>query len=258
MTKSNNNISAFLYLVMLFIFVGGCKKKEEELPADEKTYGNIVLQFKHFVGDSALVYSSKEYINVLGQPYSVSKLKYYVSNIKLVKPAGGKTEVSGYYLLEHSNTSTSNIYIGSVATGTYVGVEFNIGVDSTTTVSGNHTGALSHTNGMFWNSTDGFIFLKMEGSSVESPTGNFQFDIGGYSAPVNNFKKIIPPFNGKTIEVQKEHTSYVNFKTDLAEILSNPYSINFYYTYNILAPNGDSQKIAKNYMDMFSVMSVIN
>lgn len=85
MTKSNNNISTFLYLVMLFIFVGGCKKKEEEPPADEKTYGNIVLQFKHFVGDSALVYSSKEYINVLGQPYSVSKLKYYVSNIKLVE-----------------------------------------------------------------------------------------------------------------------------------------------------------------------------
>ena len=67
----------------------------------------------------------------------------------------------------------------------YNRVEFNIGVDSSTSVAGILTGDLDPRMGMYWAWQSGYINFKLEGvlnTKVQQP---FQYHIGGYAGKLN-------------------------------------------------------------------------
>ncbi len=92
----------------------------------------------------------------------------------------------------------------------YSKVKFNIGVDSTTNVSGALGRDLDPTKGMYWTWQSGYINLKLEGTSNLCKTrhNEFQFHLGGYQYPFNNFQTVFTDVNSKqnievTIDIQK-------------------------------------------------------
>lgn len=98
--------------------------------------------------------------------FSVFRLQYYLSDITLIHDGGQQKELKGLYLLVNSNQSDYDL--GSVDVGQIEGINFKIGVDSST----NHADPALWPAGhplayqdpsMHWGWTSGYRFLAFEG-----------------------------------------------------------------------------------------------
>ncbi|MBN8694942.1 MAG: hypothetical protein J0L87_00305 [Bacteroidetes bacterium] len=254
---------SLLALTASLVFTS-CKKDPDEEPAPTTpaaTTGSLNLHFENMVDTNALVLNSQFYTNANGDTFNVTKFNYYISNIKLLKSGVVKyTESNSYHLLQASDLSSLEIALSSVPFDTYDGIEFMIGVDSARNVSGAQTGALDPANGMFWSWSSGYIMVKMEGTSPQSPSmgGALTFHVGGFSGANNTLKTVSPAFNAETAIVSSSITPEIHFAVDLSEMFKNPTTTNFATTNMIHMPGAAAKTIADNYADMFSVEHIHN
>jgi hypothetical protein len=134
-----------------------------------------------------------------------------------------------------------------------------VGVDSARNVSGAQTGALDPANGMFWTWNTGYIMAKLEGNAPTSPSGTFEYRIGGFKEPDNVIKKptLLFPF-GQTLDLKPERTSEITVSANINSWFYNPHDIKFNQTPVCTSPGSLAKQIAENYSKMFTVDSVIN
>ena len=123
----------------------------------------------------------------------ISTLKFYVSNL-IIKYNDQSIfqENNSYHLIDIENSESLNFNICKKSEKIIAAVEFNVGVDSLTSVSGALSGDLDATNGMYWAWQSGFINMKIEGrsNSCDTRKNQFQFHIGGYKKPNYAMRKI--------------------------------------------------------------------
>ena len=62
--------------------------------------GTITLNFEHKVGDQALEFDNMIYTSLAGHPFSVSRLKYYVSNISFHNTDGTNYDTGAIHYRE--------------------------------------------------------------------------------------------------------------------------------------------------------------
>ena len=76
-------------------------------------------------------------------------------------------------------------------------IQFNIGIDSLTNVSGALGGDLDPQKGMYWAWQSGYINTKIEGRSphCKNRKNAFQFHIGGYLQPFYAIRRVEMPLN---------------------------------------------------------------
>ncbi len=119
-----------------------------------------------------------------GDSIMLETFKCYISNVVFYK-AGGVifAESNSFHLLDASAASAMQFTIAAGSQLNYDEVGFDLGIDSTTNVSGALGGDLDPTKGMYWSWQSGYINLKLEGRSNRCKTRNneFQFHLGGYS-----------------------------------------------------------------------------
>ena len=220
--------------------------------------GKLQVNFKHVVANELLKLDSAYYKNELGQPFSIFKFKYYIGEIHL-KNSQGKDYVSkDYFLINEDEELSKQVTLNQIPNGNYTSIRFILGVDSLHNCSGAQSGALDPLNAMFWAWNTGYIFLKLEGNSSasKSPGGIFEYHIGGYKQPSNCIRTIEFDLTKNPIIINNK-TSFLEIKTNVAEILKSPNTIDF----SILSSVTDSKNaelIANNYKDMFSVLSIKN
>lgn len=151
------------------------------------------LHFQNKVGDKALRMDSVNYTNALSQQYTITNLKYYISNITLTDDSGhAHKQKDGYYLISEDVDSSQDLVLTDIVPGKYKSLSFLIGVDSLRNCSGAQSGALDPINGMFWTWNTGYIFFKLEGKSPASkqPGHIFEYHIGGYKEPTNFLREV--------------------------------------------------------------------
>lgn len=152
---------------------------------------------------------------------SISKLKFYVSDINLKK--SGKTVFKTSeksYLIDFENRL--KIDFDKNSTEDFDEIQFNIGIDSLTNVSGAMGGDLDPVNGMYWSWQSGYINFKIEGNSEKSDAvhKDFQFHIGGYSKPFETLQRVILPLK------RNQNVIFVDILRFLSEIdLSKTHSV---------------------------------
>ena len=119
-------------------------------------------------------------------------------------------------------------------------IVFNIGIDSTTSVSGALTGDLDPSNGMYWAWQSGYINMKMEGKSASCKTrkNEFQFHIGGYMQPFYAIRKVDLYPISQNLEVT----------VDVAEIFSKLYLSDMS---SIMIPSKKAMQLADYSVNMF-------
>jgi len=120
--------------------------------------------------------------------------RFYISGIELMKE--NKVvwkEENSFHLLDAAKENTLNLPLKTPAGISYDKIKFNLGIDSTTNVSGALDGDLDPTKGMYWTWQSGYINLKLEGKSNLCKTRNqeFQFHLGGYLQPFCALQTII-------------------------------------------------------------------
>ena len=247
--------------VLICIGIISCRKKDPKTePEPESQVPPVVsFNFQAKVYSQTLLIGTKKYSNSSTDSFSVTRLNYYISNIKLVREDGFIfSEPESYHLMQHELGKTT-FNMTNIPQGNYTKIEFLIGVDSIRGVSGAQTGALDPANAMFWDWNQGYKFFVMEGSfsSLKQPeTGEYAIHIGGFSAPYSCLQKCSINFNTAIVAKNGKQSS-VFFKVQVDEVFTNPKEIGFDYYYSHIS-NQTFKDISDNYKDMFVVDKIEN
>src|SRR4051794_24274075 len=92
-----NTLKKISYLIIPLVLVAftGCYNEPEDDHEAEEGKVMILLQFLNKVnGENLQLGSSKKYTNSVGEEFSIERLKYYISNIRL------RNSESGLYFIE--------------------------------------------------------------------------------------------------------------------------------------------------------------
>jgi hypothetical protein len=145
-----------------------------------------------------------EVVVLNGDTLQCLELKMYLGSFSLLK--SGKTVAQwplDYFLVDFSDATTSSFRLPEVLSVDFDEVSFLIGVDSLLQVDGPHSGALDPAMGMYWTWQNGYIYVKMEGTSAKSPasTGSFAWHMGGYFGALNAARRCTFPCSRKHMAI---------------------------------------------------------
>ena len=223
---------------------------------------SLSVEFDNIAGASDLNLNTGVYTNTSGENFSVSKLKYFVSNFIFTSTDGSLYKVpqdSCYFLIDESNASTHEPVI-HLPQGEYKTIQFTIGIDSlrSTMAMDKPLGVLDIRGAgadMYWSLDSGYIFFNIEGISTASGTGDFKYHIGGYGAmtsPVlNNIHTIILDLSARGMPiVATGHEPNIHLMVDILKVFNGTPGISI--AANPFVGFDDfSRVVSGNYTDMF-------
>ncbi|HMO63530.1 MAG TPA: hypothetical protein PKC39_15880 [Ferruginibacter sp.] len=222
-------------------------------------YGTVKIAFTNTVGASPLVLHDSTYSNAWNEQYTVTKFKYYISNIILHGSRMAKAGNS-YFLINQADSNSHTLSIRMPA-GTYNSIRFLPGVDSSRNCSGAQTGALDPLNDMFWTWNSGYVMQKLEGFSTQSNFRNhkIEYHIGGYKGEHHVLRPVELAFedNAKLV-VKQGYTSTIYIRANLDKIWQGPYTLKIADTPLCTSPGAMAKSIAGNFAGIFSITGIIN
>lgn len=220
--------------VLNICLAASCKKSNDSFNNDN--LASLSIEFDNIVGAQNLQLNAGTYYNSANEEFTVSKLQYYISNIKVRKADGTEYIVpqdSSYFLIRESDPATRFAKV-KVPEGEYSSLSFVLGVDSlrATMDLSKRKGVLDVAggmdDGMFWGWTMGYIFFKMEGSSPLAPVDpvgirKYRYHIGGFgnreASPINNIKTITIDLNeGGIAKVRSGRESNIHLMVDISKV----------------------------------------
>ena len=251
----NRLLSFPVLLAVIFSFTTASKT----FITKEKT-GTVKITFVNTVKGKPMELNTAGYTNPFAEEYTISKFKYYISNIALAFSDGVFKEIDSYHLIDESNTgSLSFSFLTNV--NTYHSFLFMLGVDSIKNVSGAQTGPLDPLNDMFWTWNSGYVMAKMEGNSPQSKVVNkkVEFHVGGFSGPNNVLKKLMLNFPaGIVLDIKEGRTSEIVIEADFDKWWQGPNDLKITDNPVCTTPGELAKKMADNYSKMFTIKNVIN
>lgn len=245
-----------ILLIISLLSFGSCKKDPNFNPNDKgkikiKLFNNLYNEKVKFLQSSG--------------NFNVSKLQYYLSNFKFIKPDGKEyvyPKDKSYFLIEEQFNQTPFEFIfEDIPVGDYVGLSFVIGIDSLKCAAPieQRIGILDPSNNeMYWSLNEGYIFLKIEGYSKLIPVNlnkGYRFHIGGYggytSPTINNLRTVKLSFQAEVAQVRKNSTPNIIMGTEISNIFNGDISKNIVTNSDIMF-TPYSLKVSENYAGMFS------
>ncbi|MBL4709117.1 MAG: T9SS type A sorting domain-containing protein [Flavobacteriales bacterium] len=129
---------------------------------------NVSLKINHQLDTSAFVFNQVA-SNNLGNSFTITRLQYYISEIKLTHDGGLVTNVPSTYILVDAATTT-NVALGSFNITSLEGISFGIGVEAPMNNADPSLHAATHplapkSPSMHWGWTSGYRFVAIEGNT---------------------------------------------------------------------------------------------
>ncbi|WP_298136309.1 MbnP family protein [Flavobacterium sp.] len=174
-----NKTLFYFILSFLFFFNAFAQKEKDSLFFD--------IQFKW---KSEHLELNKNYVSDK-DTLQINVVKFYISGVEINYNDGTIfREKDSYHLINFEHFKS--FPIAKKENKEISKISFNIGIDSTASVSGALSGDLDLQNGMYWAWQSGYINMKIEGKSNSCKTRKnaFQFHIGGYLRPNYALRKI--------------------------------------------------------------------
>ena len=271
MKLKTNTQFILMGFIVLIIGLNGCLDAEEK---SEATGNSFILEFSHFVSEDELKLGFEgsktyPYSNFLGQTYNITQFGYYISGIELLKSTGEAwvdpvkssihaDEVKGFYHIQESIPESKVIHLENIDNGTYTHVKLNIGIPVDLVKEGAQGGILDIAEGAwFWNWNNGYITMKIEGQSPESPAledeshiaNSISYHVGGWSDP-NNVKEIVLELPQQS-HIENQGSATAHIVVDVERIL-NGAQIDFSQNYHVHMPMG-GVKIANQFEQAFMI-----
>jgi len=218
----------------------------------------IKIIFINNVNGNKIVLNDSTYTNPFGEKYTISKLRYYVTNIELQKTNIPFKVKNSYNLIDESKTESQVINL-TIPGGNYTQLQFLLGVDSLHNVSGAQTDDLDPAKDMFWTWNSGYVMAKMEGNSSVSKLVNnkFEYHIGGFSGPYNVLKKIRLSFPGKSFDFDEGKSYTIIIDANINTWWQSVHNIKIAEHANITSPGENAKDMSDNYANMFHIEKII-
>lgn len=129
---------------------------------------NVSLKINHNLGSSAFALNQTT-TNNLGNSFTVTRLQYYISEIKLTHDGGMITNVPNTYILVDA-TTTTNVALGSFNITNLESISFGIGVEAPINNADPNLQPSSHplapkSPSMHWGWSAGYRFVAIEGNT---------------------------------------------------------------------------------------------
>ncbi len=206
---------------------------------------------------------NQDFVNDNGDTFRLTKFNYFISNIVITKNDNSTfAEPNSYHLVKHASPASNVITLANVPTGSYKGLSFVIGVDSTMNASGVKKGDLDPvvSSDMYWDWNSGFIAVKVEGTSPQSGSGtkSITFHIGGYGGVNKAQRPVSLSFGAVTADVSTAVTPLVHLSVDVLEFFKTPNTVKFATDYFQMATGSGAKKYADNYANMIEFEHVHN
>lgn len=141
----------------------------------------VQISFQNKVAGQPVEYGKYNYTNLAGNLYTITLLKYYVTNVVLTTDDNVDIKLNNYDLIDAFDVANfSTIDAGEIPNGVYKSMRFNLGIDSTRNHTGAQDGDLDPMHNMIWNWNTGYLFLKHEGKFINntSDTTDLQYHLG--------------------------------------------------------------------------------
>lgn len=138
---------------------------------------NVSLKINHQLGAAAFAMNQAA-TNDLGNSFTLTRLEYYISEIKLIHDGGTITDVPNTYILVDA-ASPTNVGLGSFNITSLEGISFGIGVEAPINNADPSLQATSHplapkSPSMHWGWASGYRFVALEGNTGTNMSQIFQ------------------------------------------------------------------------------------
>lgn len=211
--------------------------------------GSLKITFVNTANGKPVVLNDSSYTNAWGESYTISKLRYYISNISL----GGSfslDESDNYQLIDVAGNTSFTIPLKK---GKYSDIHFLLGVDSIRNCSGAQSGALDPMNDMFWTWNSGYVIFKLEGISPSSSSNNNRIEhhVGGYRFGNNVSTPIRLRFN--EISIKENETAEICIEMNMDKYWASANNIKIAEIPVCTLPGNLAKTIAANFTFLFSI-----
>jgi len=231
-------ISKIMFLRILFIsftiLLYGCKISDVS-NTNTSTNDETTLTFQPTFGNEKLILNQKYPINQKDS-FEINVLRFYISNITFYNNNQlVYKELNSYHLIDLAEKETVQIGFKNQQKKGFNIIKFNLGIDSTTNVSGAFGGDLDPTKGMYWTWQSGYINLKLEGKSELCRTRNnqFQYHLGGYAAPF---------YALQMVEIAVKNKDEIVVNIDIQHFLN---AVDLVNEHSIMSPSKAAVNLAK-------------
>ena len=238
-------------LVVMGWLLSGCQK---EVTKDETA--SLKIAISHLAGNAPLSLNTA-YTNAFGESLTLTKYKYYLSNIALIDERDNKHFIPESYFLVDEGQEASKTLFAQAPVGTFKAISFLIGVDSIRNVSGAQAGVLDPYHDMFWTWNTGYIMAKLEGTSPQSGQVNnkVEYHIGGFKGENNVLRTITLPL-GQTYTLNKDNSLQVAISADLLQWFNGVHALKIADAPVTMSPGALAARFADNYARMFTLTAV--
>ncbi len=244
-------------IVLLLFFIE--TSFQQKTSSAKNTDATVRLIFINMVKNSQLVLNDSTYVNPFNETYTISKFRYYATNIVFENDKDGFKEENSYHLIDESKPASKTITVALPA-GNYTAVQFLLGVDSLHNVSGAQSGDLDPDKDMFWTWNSGYVMAKIEGNSPASTIVNhkFEYHIGGYSGPNNVLKEIRLsfPVSGYKFKSGKSYSIFI--MADINAWWQSVHDLKIAEHPAIATPGALAKEISDNYANMFHLDKIVS
>lgn len=242
--KSENKIICFALVSCLFF---SCKHDKDQTTPVTLVQG-INLNIGYKVDNFSFLIDTFLYITDVGYQYKITKLNYYLSQLSLIKSDSTTLLLKDYQYVDAVVPSTNQLTLKNIPAGDYIGLQFNIGLDSIHNIS-NALATTADNINMQWPDPmgGGYHFLKFEGDYIDS-SGNY-----GFAMHVGTNTCLIPVKIFKHVVILTNKTTPVNMVMNINEWFRNPNLFDFDVDGNYIMGNAAAMnKIAENGVDVFN------
>lgn len=203
---------------------------------------SFVLKFKPEMDHLPITPGTNYYLKSIADSVTIETFRFYVSNIVFIKNQKTVYTVKNKFFLMDIEEKLE-IQLSALPKFEADAVQFNLGIDSLTNVSGALGGDLDPTKGMYWAWQSGYINFKLEGSSNSCKTRNhkYQFHIGGYSFPYNTLQQIT---------LQLKNTPSAEISIDIEKFLTD---VDLSKNNEVMSPNSKAVQLATFYKSIFKI-----
>mgnify|MGYP007066364445 CR=1 FL=1 len=121
--------AGLMFLMILGTVLSGCKKEDDT----EESNSTIRIVFNHQVNDADLQYGEMNYVNAAGNPYEVTEIMYFISEVRLYK--GGveynPNDSNDIHYVDSKLLNTMDWTLGKkIPAGTYDSIKFIFGISA--------------------------------------------------------------------------------------------------------------------------------
>jgi hypothetical protein len=218
MGTTNHNRSLLLTTTVLAVLLAlfSCKRD------DVKKMSTVQLEIAHEVAGEDLIMDTIRYENQAGNPYSVTRLEYYLANFTFLSNEGEEEVIEDIWYVNPRQPVTLSIDAQELPEGSYQTLQFHIGLPAEENVSYNLPATTENVN-MAWpeNMGGGYHFMKLEGHFIDSQTKE-----KGYAMHLGMNQWLVTVTLNKAVQLAGDDNR-LRLTMDVNQWFENPHTYDF-------------------------------